>query len=75
MFVFAENLKRERELNKLTQQQMADRLNIPVRSYQNYESKATNHCEPDQELLLRIAKTLGVTVGDLLGEEKCRGDL
>lgn len=68
MFVFAENLKKERELNNLTQQQMADILNIPIRSYQNYESKATNHCEPDQNLLLKIAKTLNIGVGDLLGE-------
>ena len=68
MMTFAKNLKREREINNLTQQQFADRIKVPIRSYQNYESLGTNHCEPDQELLLRIAKELNVSVGDLLGE-------
>jgi len=69
MIIFAKNLKRERELNNLTQQQIADKLGIPIRSYQNYESLGTNHCEPDQRLLLKIAKELNITVSELLGED------
>jgi transcriptional regulator with XRE-family HTH domain len=68
MLQFAKNLKNARERNGMTQAEMALKLSVPLRSYQNYESQATNHCEPDQEMLLKISKILKIPVGELLGE-------
>jgi len=65
---FAVRLKEERELNKYTQKQMAEFLNIPLRTYKSYEALGVNHREPDQELLLRMAEILETTVDYLLGK-------
>lgn len=67
MIIFAVRLKEERNYNKFTQKEMADLLNIPLRAYKNYEALGQNHREPDQALLVKIAKTLDVSVDYLLG--------
>jgi transcriptional regulator with XRE-family HTH domain len=69
MRTFAIILKKEREILKMSQKEMADKLKITLRAYQNYESLGINHCEPDQELLIKMASILNVTVGYLLGCE------
>ena len=53
-----------RTSRKLTQQQVADLLGIPLRTYQNYE-RGIN--EPDTDMLCKSADNLGVTVDYLVG--------
>ncbi|MBQ3494061.1 MAG: helix-turn-helix transcriptional regulator [Clostridia bacterium] len=67
MIEFAKNLKRERMLSGLTQKQMAEKLGISYRTYQNYELTTQNNREPDLETLCKIAKILDVNVDYLLG--------
>jgi transcriptional regulator with XRE-family HTH domain len=67
---FADFLKHERALRRLTQEQMADVLGVTYRAYRNYESVGVNHREPDQQTMLKIAKILDVPVGYLFGENK-----
>lgn len=61
-----ENLKKLRENNNLTQQQMADILNIQRPTYTRYE---TGERQPDFELLIRIAQHFNVSIDYLLGNE------
>ena len=66
---FAENLKRLRKAREWSQDQMAKRADIPLRTYQNWEM---GHREPRLGALVRLAKTLGVSADELLkgvGEE------
>ena len=67
MIEFAKNLKREWMLSGLTQKQMAEKLGISYRTYQNYELTTQNNREPDLETLCKIAKILDVNVDYLLG--------
>ncbi len=64
MIVFQERLKAERELMKLTQRDMADRLGITQPSYIRYENGKS---EPTLERLSKIADILEVSVDYLLG--------
>ncbi len=59
------NLSYYRKLAGLTQQQVADMLNLNRTTYTKYETGAS---EPSIEILKRIAETFGVEVGDLLNE-------
>lgn len=70
MEIFAVRLKEERIYNKLTQKTMAELLNIPLRTYQNYEALGMNHREPEQKLLVKIAKILNVSIDFLLGTKE-----
>lgn len=56
--------KEIRTSRKLTQQQLADLLGLPIRTYQNYEREIN---EPDTEMLCKAADNLGVTVDYLVG--------
>jgi len=67
MRAFAENLKRERLSSGMTQQQMADALRIPLRTYRTYESISTTSRAPDLEMVVKIAKVLETTTDELLG--------
>ncbi len=60
------NIKKHRELKNLRQQDMADKLSINLRSYQNLESGAT---KLDLERLEQISKVLDTPVEDLLKPE------
>lgn len=62
--IFFKNLKAIRTTRNLTQQQMAERLNISVRTYQNYEQGKR---EPSLTLLCKIADILDTTTDILLG--------
>ncbi len=67
---FSRNLKNERLLNGLTQKEMAIKLGISHRTYQNYELTTSNNREPDLKTLCKISKILSVSIDTLLGIEK-----
>lgn len=62
--ILLQNLKRERERQGLTQQEMADKLGVKRPTYTRYES---GDRQPDIETQCKIATLLGVTVDYLLG--------
>lgn len=64
---FGKRLNQLRKDKKLTAQQMADYLEIGIRSYRAYES---GDREPQLEKLVKIADLLGVSLDLLL----CRDD-
>ena len=57
-------LNQTRKAQGITAQQMADCLDLGLRSYRNYES---NHRQPSLQMLVKIADKLGVTTDYLLG--------
>ena len=66
---FSERLKTFRKQKDLTQQQLADLLNISNKSVSRWESEGGY---PDIELLPALAKALGVTVDELLSDTPVR---
>lgn len=64
MEIFCERLIEQRKLNKVTQRQMADYLEMTQPSYIRYE-KGTS--EPNLENLVKIADYFDVSVDYLLG--------
>ena len=63
---FGRNLAYFRKLTGMTQQQVADRLNINRTTYTKYETGAS---EPGIEILKRIADVLEVDVSTLVSDE------
>lgn len=61
---FGERLKKYRKAKHMTQQELADRLGVSNKSISRWESGSY----PDVATLSPLAKILGVTVDDLLGE-------
>ena len=68
-WIFQTRLKEERKINGLTQKQMAEKLELAVRTYINYEQKGANGRQPDLELLVKMADILNVSIDYLLGRE------
>ena len=66
---FSERLKFLRKQKGLTQQQLADLLNVSNKSVSRWESMGGY---PDIELLAELAKALGVTVDELLSDSPVR---
>ena len=66
--MFCERLKFVRKLRGLTQQDVADRLNLALRSYQRYEAK-NGYCDPPLETLVNIANLFDVSIDWLLGRD------
>lgn len=60
---FAERLKRFRKAKNMTQQELADRLGVSNKSVSRWESGGGY---PDVDVLVPLARNLGVTVDDLL---------
>lgn len=60
---FAQRLKKYRNHNDLTQQQVADTLNIDRSTYSYYETGKT---EPNMDTIIKLAKIFDVNVGTLL---------
>ena len=58
-----ENIKKYRKINGLTQSELAKKLNVTIRTIQNYES---GNREPSIFTLNKIATALGATVNDLI---------
>lgn len=56
--------KEIRKARKLTQNQVANLLDIPVRTYQNYE-RGVN--DPDTDIICKLADYYGVTTDYLIG--------
>lgn len=56
-----------RKEKKLTQSQLAEKLNITDRAVSKWE---TGKCMPDSSIMLELCKILGITVNELLSGEK-----
>jgi len=69
MKIFALRLKEARMYAGLTQKEMAKELEIPLDTYRNYESIGSRNCEPDIEMLVKIADVLKVSLDYLTGRE------
>jgi len=67
--VFAERLKKERQDNNLTHQEMADELGIPLATYYHYEASGKGHREPNMDMIVKIATILDTTADYLLGKD------
>ena len=68
--MFNQNLRKIREDKKISQIEMSKILEIPVTTYRNYENTSR---QPDFEVLIKIASTLGVSVDRLLGNTSNEG--
>ena len=66
---FAKRLKEERQILGWTQKEMAEKLGIPHNTYKNYESNGLRHCEPDLDLVVKIADVLQTSIDYLVGRE------
>ena len=66
--MFPQQLNKTRKLKKFTAKQMAELLNVTLRTYRHYES---GYSTPSIYTVVKIADILGVTTDHLL----CRGDL
>ena len=64
--MFNKRLREMRMKRKFTQQNMADKLNVALRSYQCYE---TGTRSPSLDLLILIADVLHVSTDYLLGRD------
>ena len=64
MVPFAKRLQEARKRKHLKQREMAEHLQIGIRSYQNYEG---GERRPDYETLVALAIYLDVTTDYLLG--------
>lgn len=60
-------LKEFRKANKLSQQKVADLVNINIRLYQYYEADGK---EPAVRTAIRLARALGTTVEELFPLEE-----
>ena len=67
---FSKKLKSAHMLNLLIYKETTDKLNIFLRTYQNYELTTSNNREPDLKTLCKISKILSVSIDSLLGIEK-----
>jgi transcriptional regulator with XRE-family HTH domain len=65
--MFAENLKRLRAAAGLTQATFAEAAGLPLRTVQNWEQ---GHREPRLDMILPLARALGVTADELLADEE-----
>ena len=63
---FPSNLKHFRQMNALTQKQMADCLGMSERGYRNYE---IGQREPNLSDLVKIADLLNVSLDALIGRD------
>lgn len=57
-------LKKYRQSIHKTQQQIADYLGVPLRTYQNYEREVR---EADSDILCRLADLYDITLDELVG--------
>lgn len=65
-------LKEYRLKNGLTQEQVADYLGIPKKTYQNYEREVR---DADSDVLCALADCYGITLDQLVGRDGCGSDL
>lgn len=67
--MFAKRLKEIRQKRGITQQYLAEILNVAVRTYQRYEA-VNGFCDPPLSTLVKIADFLDVSIDYLLGRDK-----
>ena len=73
MINIAEKLRELRKVKKVTQQNVADHLEMKLRSYQYYEQNyETGGHRPDYETLVKLADYFDVTTDYLLGRSEER---
>ncbi len=65
-------LKEYRLKNGLTQEQVADYLGIPKKTYQNYEREVR---DADSDVLCALADCYGITLDQLVGRDGSGSDL
>jgi transcriptional regulator with XRE-family HTH domain len=70
--IFSENLKYLRKLKKISQQQLADKLDIDRSTISRWES---NDIDPTVSNVISIANLLGIPVADLVGRDIREEDL
>ncbi|MGL5149652.1 MAG: helix-turn-helix domain-containing protein [Clostridium sp.] len=66
---FTTRLKSLRELKKLTQEEIADKLNVSRTTYANWE---TGRAEPGLEMIISLANVFGVSIDYLCGVTNVR---
>ena len=59
-------LREYRKKNKLTQQEVAKRLNIEQKTYSNYENRIT---EPNFDTLVKLSKLFNTSIDNLIKDE------
>ena len=68
--MFAENLIQLRKLHQMSQEELADRIQVSRQTLSKYE---TGESLPDIEKCKRLADVFNVTVDDLINYEKKDG--
>ena len=66
MILIGNKLKELRKIENLTQQQLADKLNISRVNYTRYE---TDVVRPDYETLVAIADYYNITLDEIFGRD------
>jgi SOS-response transcriptional repressor LexA len=69
---FSERIRGTREANELTQQQLADKSGVSIRTIQNWENGTGN--DPQPVKLGKVAKTLNVAPAYLMGDDSAVQD-
>ena len=67
MSIFSENLEKARKKANFSRKEMAQKLNLSLTSYANYEY---GEREPKLKTLVEISKILNVSIDDLLGNKQ-----
>ena len=65
------NIKKYRERKDITQERLAEELNVTRQAVSNWEREKT---QPDIETLNRLSQSLGVTIEELIYGEKYHGE-
>lgn len=66
MTIVSERIKQARKNNKLTQEELAKKVNITKATISNYEN---GYSSPSNEMLVVLSEVLNVTTDYLLGKE------
>lgn len=61
--MFSQNIKLLRERHHLTQQEVAEKLNVKPKTYQAWEQ---NRSQPNATTIIEIGKLYGVALNDLI---------
>lgn len=64
---FGDNLRKYRKEKKLTQEKLADLLNVSFQTVSKWEKKKT---EPNIDTLIKIASIFNITLDELVGVRK-----
>lgn len=67
-----ENIKKYRKINNITQKDLAEKLNVTIRTIQNYES---NNREPKIDTLKSIASILNISLNELLYDKSIKENI